>query len=224
MPKEIVKKNTSSKKADVPPPSADPAKARKNKKTPTSNEAALKNKTDNKAVPGPADTPAKHEKKPFDRRSRSGKTDSKKKVKQGWGDDKKELDYEAKGEADAEAELAEEAKQAPAAPAGKSLQEYLAEKQQAQAEFGGARVIRKANEGSEAKWTSAEVIQKEQANFIEGSSSKKYKQKAGKEKKLLEFDAVFADEKPKFTERKGGFKGRKTGPKPAQKEQNFPSL
>lgn len=42
--KEVVKKNISSKKTDVPPPSADPAKAKKKSK-PTGNEGALKTKT-----------------------------------------------------------------------------------------------------------------------------------------------------------------------------------
>lgn len=48
--KEVVKKNTSSKKSDVPPPSADPTKAKKKSK-PTGNEGALKTKNSNKDVP-----------------------------------------------------------------------------------------------------------------------------------------------------------------------------
>lgn len=227
LPKEIVKATTSSKKADVPPPSADPAKARKNKKAPTGNDAALKNKTDNKSTPGPAATPSKHSKKPFDRHSRSGKTDSKKQVKQAWGDDKKELEDEARAEADAAAELAAEAEENPSGPAAKSLQDYLAELQEKEAALGGARVVRKANEGAEAKWTAAEKIEKEQASYVAPSATKKSKQKAPKEKKFLDFSAVFADETPKFSDRKPGYKGKKSNApnsKVVKKEQNFPSL
>lgn len=227
LPKEIVKATTSSKKADVPPPSADPAKAKKNKKAPTGNDAALKSKTNNKGTPGPSATPSKHSKKPFDRHSRSNKTDSKKQVKQAWGDDKKELEDESRAEADAAAELAAEAEENPAGPAAKSLQEYLAELQAKEAALGGAKVVRKANEGSEAKWTAAEKIEKEQISYVEPSSAKKTKQKSQKEKKFLDFNAVFADETPKFSDRKPGYKGKKSnGPnsKVVKKEQNFPSL
>ncbi|GEQ71068.1 hypothetical protein JCM33374_g4749 [Metschnikowia sp. JCM 33374] len=228
LPKEIVKPTTSSKKADVPPPSADPAKARKNKKTATGNEAALKNKTNNKTTPGPSATPSKHSKKPFDRHSRSNKTDSKKQVKQAWGDDKKELEDESRGEADAAAELAAEAEEVPSGPAAKSLQEYLAELQEKEAALGSARVVRKANEGAEAKWTAAEKIEKEQSSYVEPSAAKKNKQKAPKEKKFLDFSAVFADDTPKFSDRKPGFKGKKSNANPnskvVKKEQNFPSL
>ena len=76
--REVVKKNTSSKKSDAAPASADPAKAKK-KKSPTGNEAALKNKNFNKDVAPPQSTATKHSKKPLDRHSRTGKTDSKKK-------------------------------------------------------------------------------------------------------------------------------------------------
>lgn len=225
MPKEHVKQTTSSKKADVPPPSADPARARKNKKPVTGNEAALKNKTNNKSTPGPASTPAKHEKKSNDRHSRSGKADTKKKVRQGWGDDKKELDYETKAEADATAELEAEASEKAAAPAGKSLQEYLAEKAQAPV-VGGTKPIRQANEGAEDKW-SGEKIEKEQVAFIEGQSSKKIRQKPVKEKKFLDFNAVFSDNAHGNSRRdakKPGFKGKPAAKASALDEKNFPSL
>ena len=75
-PEKLSKKNTSSKKSDAAPASADPAKAKK-KKSPTGNEAALKNKNFNKDVAPPQSTATKHSKKPFDRHSRTGKTDSK---------------------------------------------------------------------------------------------------------------------------------------------------
>lgn len=229
MPKEIVKKTTSSKKADVAPASADPARAKKNKKVVTGNEAALKDKANNKSVPAPAGG-AKREKKPFDRHSRTGKTDSKKKVSQGWGDDRREADDEAAGLADANAEIAAEIKDEPAAPAGKSLKEYLAEQQQLEGALGVKTAVRKANEGAEDKWTSFDVIQKETLSFVEATSGKKIRQRAPKEKKLLDFTASFGEEAPKFNGKKSGFKGKKAdgkkaAPKPAAiNDQTFPSL
>lgn len=228
MPKEIVKKTTSSKKADAAPASADPAKAKKNKKPLTGNEAALKEKANNKSVAAPTGG-AKREKKSFDRHSRTGKTDSKKKVAQGWGDDRREADDEAAGLADAAAEIAAEAKEE-AAPAGKSLKEYLAEKEQLESALGNRAASRKANEGSEDKWTSFDVIQKETSAFIEATSSKKVRQRAPKEKKTLDFTSTFGEEAPKFNGKKTGFKGRKAdSKKPAAKpaainDQTFPSL
>lgn len=219
MPKEIVRATTSSKKADVPPASADPARAKKNKKPLTSNEAALKDKTANKTVPAPASTPSKHQKKPFDRHSRTGKTDSKKKIRQGWGsDDKRELDDETAGAADAVAELAEDA--APATPAAKSLQEYLAELQKAEADLAGNQIVRQANDGDEAFGEKLEKASNKE--FVSGTSGKKVRQKAPKEKKFLDFNAVFADETPKFSGKKG-FQGKKPA-KAAKAQDNFPSL
>lgn len=244
IPREIVKKTTSSKKADVAPASADPAKAKKNKKQATGNEAALKNKNANKDVSAPSSTPSKHVKKPFDRHSRTGKTDSKKKIRQGWGgDDNRELEDEANAVGDALAELNADAHAgAPAAPAAKSLQEYLAELQKAENDLEGRKPARKANEGAEEKWNANEKIEKETSSFHEGTYVKKIKQKAAKEKKFLEFDSVFSDEAPKpakkapFAGKKGGKPSGKPSGKPAAKaqgsepaaagvnEKNFPSL
>ena len=150
--REVVKKNTSSKKSDAAPASADPAKAKK-KKSPTGNEAALKNKNFNKDVAPPQSTATKHSKKPFDRHSRTGKTDSKKKLQQGWGQsDKRELEGEVEGTEDAEAELeaeAEENDESANAIPKKSLQEYLAELELSKQELEGSKKLRQANEGAE---------------------------------------------------------------------------
>lgn len=220
-PKEIVKKTTSSKKADVPPPSADPAKAKKSSgKKVTGNDAAFKNKNNNKAAPAPSSTPSKHPKKSFDRHSRTGKTDSKKKVRQGWGgDDKQELEDEAAGAADAVAEL--EVEGAAPTPATKSLQEYLAELQKAEAQLEGRKPAREANEGSEDKWTSSEEIRKVSVPLVESQHEKKVKQKVTKVKKYLDFNAVFGDSPAPKPQGKKSFK--KDG-KPTVDDKNFPSL
>ncbi|KAK6202333.1 Stm1-domain-containing protein [Scheffersomyces amazonensis] len=205
--KEVVKKNTSSKKADVAPASADPAKAKKKAKV-TGNEGALKSKNDNKDVAAPSSTPAKHQKKPFDRHSRTAKTDSKKKLKQGWGESEdREAEGEVEGEADANAELAAEDAEEDAEPevAKRSLQDYFAELQLKQQELGASKQVRKANEGAEEKWTAEEILEKRQAAFVESTAAKKSKAKAAKEKKFLEIEAHFADETPQQS--RGSFRG-----------------
>lgn len=229
--KEVVRKNTSSKKSDVPPPSADPAKAKKKSK-PTGNEGALKNKPNNKVVPPPSSTASKHYKKPLDRHSRSGKSDSAKKIKQGWGsDDKRELEAETDAVEDAVQDLADEDHEnvEKFEIPKQSLTDYFAELQLKQQELGNRKASRKANEGSEDKWSSGEVLTKQQESYVSPSASKRTKGKSQKEKKFLNFEASFADEthssssRPPF--KKGGkknFAPRK--PKPAVNDKNFPSL
>lgn len=210
--KEVVRNTTSSKKADVPPPSADPAKAKKKAK-PTGNEAALKSKPNNKEVSAPSSTPSKHYKKPFDRHSRSGKTDSGKKIKQSWGQKSAvdlEVEAEADGATDAATGLEEDAESADPVDTTpkKSLADYIAELELKQKELDGAKKVRQANEGAESKWASAEKIEKAQQGYVEPSVVKKAKAKAPKEKKFLEIDAKFADSEPAP---RGDFGGRGRG-------------
>lgn len=214
--KEVVRKNTSSKKADVPPPSADPAKAKKKSK-PTGNEGALKTKNTNKDAPVPQSTATKHQKKPFDRHSRSGKTDSEKKLKQGWGEsDRRELDGEVEGTRDAIAELedesVEETEPVDNTPK-KSLQEYLAEQEQKQKELDGAKKLRQANEGAEQKWTAEQRIEKQQEAYFASTHQKKVKAKQPKEKVFLEIEASFSDEQQQFRNNnsRGGPRGGARG-------------
>lgn len=233
-PKEIVKKGTSSKKADVPPPSADPAKARNNKKKPTGNEAAARTKNTNRTKGGPSSTPSKHQKKPFDKHSRKN-DDSKKKVRQGWGESTKaQAEGEVEGAKDAEIEIEKDAAApaAPPKPQGKSLAEYFEELKVKQSGLEGAKATREANEGSE-KWTNAEKIEKQQEEFVSATAVKATKQKAKKEKKFLDFDAVFADQSSRDDSKsfKGGKKstgGKKNSKsntlKPEVNDVNFPSL
>lgn len=229
-----MKKGTSSKKADVPPPSADPAKARNNKKKPTGNEAAVRAKNTNRAKGGPSSTPSKHQKKPFDRHSRKN-DDSKKKVRQGWGESTKaQADGEVEGAKDAEIEIEQDAAApaAPPKPQGKSLAEYFEELKIKQSGLQGNKPVREANEGSE-KWSDAEKIEKQQEEFIAATAVKASKQKAKKEKKFLDFNAVFADQSPRddsksFKDGKkpaGGKKNVKSNnQKPEVNDVNFPSL
>lgn len=214
-----MKKTTSSKKKDEAPASADPAKAKKKSK-PTGNEGAIKTKLNNKDVAGPSSTASKHYKKPFDRHSRSGKTDSNKKIRQSLGDNTKEL-----GEVELEdvEEATEEASTSAAPVQGKSLQEYFAELKVQQSQLDGGRQVRQAA----SDLADAEKIEKQQAEFVPATVVKKNKVKAVKEKKYLDITANFGDE-PK-PERKAPFAGRKQKgdrkPKPAVvNDKDFPTL
>ncbi|CDK29761.1 unnamed protein product [Kuraishia capsulata CBS 1993] len=206
--KEVVKKSTSSKKADVPPPSAD--KSRAKKKAPLKgNEGAIKVKNENDKVSAPASTERRTQKSKLTRQQ-TGKTDSARKEKAGWGDDADELDDELAGEKIAE-EDAEEAEEE-AVPA-KSLEEYLAEVKLAQESLGGTtRAVRQVE-------TDAEKTEiKAQEEFAPATASKKQREKARKVKNIVEFDAVFADEVPPprsgATRGRGGARGSSRGGAP----------
>lgn len=101
--RELVKKNTSSKKSDENP-RADPTKA-KPKKPVTGNEGAIKNKLDNKSTPGPSSTPSSHYKRPLDRHSRTKKGGVRKPRSGEDGEDALEQELEAEEDAEAELEV-----------------------------------------------------------------------------------------------------------------------
>ena len=230
--REVVRNTGSSKKADVAPPSADPAKAKKKSTKTTGNDNAAKTKNNNNSVAGPSSTASSRPKKSFDRHSKSGKTDSAKKFKQGWGngDDSRALVEEEAAADDAKAELDAEASEPKVA--AKSLADYFAEQASTSGQF-AAKATRAANQGAEEKWSNAETIEKPQEQYIAGSSSKKLRSKQLKEKKFLDFEATFSDSaKPSFDNKKP-FKGSKGGrkpnasskpQKPTVNDANFPSL
>ncbi|CUS24063.1 LAQU0S13e02454g1_1 [Lachancea quebecensis] len=237
-PKEIVKKNTSSKKADVPPPSADPSKA-KNRPKPTGNEGALRNRDNgrknNRTRDAPAETAgAKRSshavRRATDRQSRSGKVDTEKRVRQGWGDDKKELTDEAAAELDAQAEIeADKATEETPAVNKKSLQDYLNEVNN------NSLNKTPAPKKSVDQLEDAELLVKKEEVYAEPTKVKNVKSKQLKSKQYLDFDVSFADSnaKPrKFDNNSGPRRGGKAKPaaknagekKPAVNAKNFPSL
>ena len=149
--REVVKKNTSSKKSDAAPASADPAKAKK-KKSPTGNEAALKTRTSTKMLlhlnPLLPNTPRnlsiviQEPVKPILKRN----------CNKDGAKVTRELEGEVEGTEDAEAELeaeAEENDESANAIPKKSLQEYLAELELSKQELEGSKKLRQANEGAE---------------------------------------------------------------------------
>lgn len=200
-PREVVKKTTSSKKSDVPPPSANKDRANKNRPQATGNEAAYKdgkagraaNKAKGVEEPKASKKPVKGGK--TDRHSRTGKSDTQKRVKQaGWtADGEGELENELEGAEDAAEELKEDSEDK---PAKKSLQDYLKEKEAST--IGAAREIRKVESAGDD-----EVLVKEQESFIAPTKTKNVKSKALKNKTFLDFDATFADDLPKPTSTRG---------------------
>ncbi|AET39277.1 Stm1p Ecym_4210 [Eremothecium cymbalariae DBVPG len=231
-PKEIVKKSTSSKKADVPPPSADPSRAKNNKPKPTGSEAAFRNKqtgrAQNKAKDAPAASkPPRDPKKATDRHSRTGKTDSAKKIKQAWGDNDKELEDEEAAAAQAEAELAADAAEEEEASAV-SLEAYLNE--QHSSELNKTPVVK-----SVEKFSDAELLVKKEEVLIEATKVKSVKSKQLKAKQFLEFDgsesfpsSSRSRDSNKDSRRggRGGKRGGKREPaqKPAVVNAKFPAL
>ncbi|ODV70951.1 Stm1p CYBJADRAFT_192348 [Cyberlindnera jadinii NRRL Y-1542] len=205
VPREIVKKNTSSKKADVPPPSANKDKARKNRPQPTGNDAAFKDKNAGRSAnksrsvdESKAKGAKSNNKSKFDRHSRSGKTDSDKKVKQaGWtADAEGELEAEVEGAEDAQDELKEEK------VAKKSLEDYFKELEASNTS--SQREARKVEAVDEAA-----VIVKVEEEFIPQTKSKKEKSKTLKTKQYLDFSATFADEAP--AQHESSFRGGRGG-------------
>ncbi|CCE61220.1 hypothetical protein TPHA_0A01370 [Tetrapisispora phaffii CBS 4417] len=190
-PRELVKKNTSSKKADVPPPSANPARANKNRPQATGNDKAFKDKSagrdQNRRKEAPAPSKRTNNRRATDRQSRSGKVDTQKKVQRGWGDDKKELEVEVEGEADADAELEADKASRSAANNKMSLEDYM--KSISNSEFNRVAEVTKVAETLE----NAHIFVKEEEVLAEATKVKTLKSREIKVKEFLDFDATFAD-------------------------------
>ncbi|KAJ5290170.1 uncharacterized protein N7443_010423 [Penicillium atrosanguineum] len=149
-----------------------------------------------------------------DRQSRTGQTDTRKQVQQGWGAEsgEKTLDDERQGE-----KLAKAEENAPETPAeeieepdnSKSFSEYLAEK--AARESLAAKPVRAANEGvkEDKKWATAkEVEHKEEEAYFQGSGEKTQRQKQRKEKNFLDVDLRFVEQPRSTPAPRGGRGGR----------------
>lgn len=214
IPRELVKKNTSSKKADVPPPSANPSRSKGPRSKPTGNDGALKDKNagrkNNKSrnVSGNATAKRDNSRKQSDRHSRTGKTDSDKKLRQTWGDDNKELDDETAAKADADAQIEADNEETAKASNKMTLDQYL--QGQDSTEEAAPEVSRKveAIEG-------AELFVKQEEEYVPATKVKTIKSKQLKTKQFLDFDATFNDntQRPKRTfdrnNRRGGKGPRK---------------
>ncbi|CEP61387.1 Stm1p LALA0_S03e01728g [Lachancea lanzarotensis] len=241
-PKELVKKTTSSKKADVPPPSADPSRANKNRPKPTGNEAAFRDKTGGRKVNRSKDAPAETTnakrsthaaRRSSDRQNRTGKVDTDKRVRQGWGDNKNEVTEEAAAEVDAQAEIeADKASEEAPVSNKKSLQDYLDEVNSQG--LNKSPVSKKTVDQLE----DAELLVKKEEVYAEPTKVKNLKSKQLKSKQYVDFDVNFADSnassKPRKTDTRGGAGPRRGGKpkttkpqgeqKPAVNAKNFPSL
>lgn len=199
VPRELVKKNTSSKKADVPPPSANPARANPNRPRPSGNEGAIRDKTAgrdknrHKDVPVSAAEKKTNTRKATDRHSRTGKVDTKKRVNQGWGSNKDEGNVEQAAEVDAAEQLEADNEESedsgvPAVPL-MSLQDYL--NQVAKPESSDASDI-----AAVEQLKLAENFVKKEEEVVAPSKVKNLKSKQLKAKEYLNFDATFSDALP----------------------------
>ncbi|PWY92448.1 hypothetical protein BO70DRAFT_391857 [Aspergillus heteromorphus CBS 117.55] len=134
-----------------------------------------------------------------DRQSRTGQTDTRKQVNQGWGNQsgEKTLDDEKAGEKIAhtdEAEPQTPAEEKPEEPKGKSYDDYLAEK--AAAGDLSAKPIRSANEGSklDKKWAAAtELKPRDEGAYFKGKDEKSKREKQRKEKNFVDVDMRFVE-------------------------------
>ncbi|CAI7664703.1 unnamed protein product [Penicillium glandicola] len=136
-----------------------------------------------------------------DRQSRTGQTDTRKQVQQGWGAEsgEKTLDDERQGEKIAKKEENEpqtpvEAEEQEEPDNSKSFADYLAEK--AQRETLAAKPERTANEGAklDKKWAAAkELAKQEEAAYIQPSHEKAKREKQRKEKNFLDVDLRYVE-------------------------------
>lgn len=150
-----------------------------------------------------------------DRQSRTGQTDTRKQVQQGWGAESGEKAFDDERAAEKIAKDEENEPQTPAAEEeeadkSKSFSDYLAEK--AQRESLAAKPVRSANEGSkdDKKWAGAtELKQAEESAYMQGSSEKSKSQKQRKEKNFLDVDLRYVE--PARTGPSNGTRGGRGG-------------
>ncbi|RPA95020.1 hypothetical protein L873DRAFT_1830097 [Choiromyces venosus 120613-1] len=172
----------------------------------------------------------------YDRHSATGRTDSDKKVSQGWGatEGTSEWNDELVGEQLAQkdaigADPADPNDVAPAdTPAGeeeaeeglkpeeekvKTLDEYHAELEQRRADLGPPTEARRPNEGSQndKKWAGKELSRKEEEEdvFFAGESREKTRIRERKQKNLLDIETRYAE--PRENRRGGDRGGRGRG-------------
>lgn len=219
MPK--TKANTSTKKLDQPPKS-DPSRANPNRKKPTGNEAAFRNKDTgrekNKSKPTDSEEPAKGKKpasRPHDR-SKSFKTDSQKQVGKSWGSDKTEAADEVAAKniaaADKTADAIEDSnanvEESDEDANKKTLDEYLAELSVKSAGLSTNRPKREISGAEDPKWSNAKVVAPVDEELVVGNKSKTLREKKRKEKIIIETEITFASPKressPRDSQRREG--------------------
>ncbi|KAI9370110.1 Stm1-domain-containing protein [Aspergillus egyptiacus] len=183
-----------------------------------------------------------------DRQSRTGQSDTRKQMNQGWGnqDGEKTWDDEKAGEAVAKTDENEPqtpAEEKPEEPEdkAKSYAEYLAEK--AAREDLAAKPVRAPNEGTKAdkKWANAKELKRgeDEDAYIKGKEEKTKREKQRKEKNLLDVDMRFVETPRSGSGSRGrggrggrgaARGGRGNGPRSERPapvtvdEKNFPSL
>ena len=94
------------------------------------------------------------------------------------------------------------------------MDDYLAEQAEKRLQVSSAQAARKANEGAGKKWQDAkEFNREEEEDFFVGSGGKKGRERAKKEKQLVELDGELMRPKDEPSDRRGGRGGRGRGPR-----------
>ncbi|KAI5304251.1 hypothetical protein KEM56_006699 [Ascosphaera pollenicola] len=149
-----------------------------------------------------------------DRQPHSSRVDSKKNIAQGWGseDPKAELKDEQAGEDIAKAEAAEENAEAAFddEPKVKSYADFLAERANSKTEDLGVKAARQPTTTAEAFANAKAVARDEEDAYIKGKESKAARQRARKEKNLLDVDLRYV-EPPRAGGRGDGPRGGRGG-------------
>ncbi|KAJ5692808.1 hypothetical protein N7462_002231 [Penicillium macrosclerotiorum] len=219
-PSDRIGKRDAPKEAPVTTPK--PSSGRRGGRGPAGNDGAFRDRNagraNNRAKPtDEAEQPPRRNRAPRgDRQSRTGQTDTRKQVQQGWGGESgdKNLADEQAGE-----KIAESDEKEPQTPAeeeepdnSKSFSAYLAE--QAEKSSLAAKPVRVANDGVEdSKWASAVELKKEESDYFQRTSEKKQREKQRKEKNFLDVDIRYTSEQP-ATSSRGGRGGPRGGRAP----------
>ncbi|KKK16663.1 hypothetical protein P175DRAFT_0500612 [Aspergillus ochraceoroseus IBT 24754] len=137
-----------------------------------------------------------------DRQSRTGQTDTRKQVNQGWGNQSGDKTWDDEKAGDKIAQTDENEPQTPAeeepkepADKSKSFADYMAEK--AAQEDLSAKPVRSANEGAKVdkKWAAAKELKRgeEQDAYIKGKDDKSKRERQRKEKNFVDVDMRFVE-------------------------------
>ncbi|KAJ5760921.1 hypothetical protein N7520_008077 [Penicillium odoratum] len=209
-PAPRVGKRDAPKEAPAAPAAAPRSENRRGGRVTAGNEAAFRDRNagrnNNRSKPteeaeGQTSRPRGNRPPRGDRQSRTGQTDTRKQVQQGWGGEsgEKTWDDERVGETiakDDEKEPQTPAEEVEEADKSKSYDDYLAEK--AARDSLAAKPVRAANEGTKAdkKWAAATELKREEgeAAYIAPTAEKKQREKQRKEKNFLDVDMRFVEQ------------------------------
>lgn len=163
-----------------------------------------------------------------DRHSKTGVVDHEKQVGHGWGQntgtgewaDEQAGEAIAKAEERADGEASAEDRNgdgnlepAEEEPKAKTLDDYLAEQAEKRLQVSGSVEVRKANEGLSKKFPVGKEVNRneDEEDFIAGTGGKKGRERAKKERNLVELDGEAMRQTDRNNDRRGGRGSRGRG-------------